>query len=148
MCASPVTSEPRQESAPVEFRPLSADATEDDGTPMKMQSLCMACHENVSGLVHFCCACSTLCLAEAQRLQGETTMLLAKIPHFREIVVMSFECQHCGERYACGMPACNNMPCSACMHVEVSLAACQRHKAFRTLQCMACLIAYSIILQA
>ena len=110
MCASPVTTETRQESAPVEFRPLSADATEDDGTPMKMQSLCMACHENVSGLVHFCCACSPLYFAEAWSLQGETTMLLAKIPHFREIVVMSFECQHCGERYA-----------AACLHETTCL---------------------------
>lgn len=30
--------------------------------------------------------------------QGETRMLLTKIPHFRELMVCSFECPHCGHR--------------------------------------------------
>ncbi len=49
MCTAPSAadlSDPSQEATPVEFRPLSADDTE-DGTPMKMESLCMACQENV-----------------------------------------------------------------------------------------------------
>ncbi|CAL8462641.1 g2174 [Coccomyxa elongata] len=29
---------------------------------------------------------------------GTTTMVLTKIPHFREVVVCSFECEHCGNR--------------------------------------------------
>ena len=29
-------------------------------------------------------------------LQGTTRMLLTKIPFFKEIVVMSFDCPHCG----------------------------------------------------
>ena len=30
--------------------------------------------------------------------QGETRMLMTKIPHFREVMVCSFECPHCGNR--------------------------------------------------
>jgi zinc finger protein len=37
-----------------------------------VESMCMNCHEN-----------------------GTTTFLLTKIPHFREIIISSFECQHC-----------------------------------------------------
>lgn len=32
-------------------------------------------------------------------VQGQTTMMITKIPHFREVVVCSFECDHCGNRY-------------------------------------------------
>ncbi len=32
------------------------------------------------------------------RQQGETRMLMTKIPHFREVMVCSFECPHCGNR--------------------------------------------------
>ncbi|RLV90786.1 Zinc finger protein ZPR1 [Spathaspora sp. JA1] len=43
------------------------------GHPVQeIQSLCMNCHEN-----------------------GVTRMLLTKIPYFREIILMSFECPHC-----------------------------------------------------
>lgn len=38
-------------------------------------------------------------------LQGETTMMLTKIPHFREVVVCSFECPHCGNRCTCWLDA-------------------------------------------
>lgn len=31
------------------------------------------------------------------RLQGTTRLLLTSIPYFREVVVMSFRCEHCGE---------------------------------------------------
>lgn len=44
------------------------------GHPVQeVESLCMNCHEN-----------------------GTTRMLLTKIPYFREIIIMSFECPHCG----------------------------------------------------
>ena len=57
---------------------------EDEQTPMDyekwdgidvMKSLCMRCQE-----------------------EGETRFMLHKIPHFRELVLASFFCQHCGER--------------------------------------------------
>eukprot|EP00271_Cylindrocystis_brebissonii_P001142 TRINITY_DN11448_c0_g1_i1.p1 TRINITY_DN11448_c0_g1~~TRINITY_DN11448_c0_g1_i1.p1 ORF type:complete len:547 (-),score=112.32 TRINITY_DN11448_c0_g1_i1:507-2075(-) len=41
----------------------------------EMESLCMNCHEN-----------------------GMTRLLLTSIPHFRELVIMAFECPHCNER--------------------------------------------------
>ncbi|KAK9806531.1 hypothetical protein WJX73_007900 [Symbiochloris irregularis] len=47
----------------------------EDGSPVVLPSLCMNCHDN-----------------------GETTILLTKIPHFRDIVIYSFECQHCNSR--------------------------------------------------
>ncbi|XP_042502646.1 zinc finger protein ZPR1 homolog [Macadamia integrifolia] len=48
----------------------------DDVLPLhQIESLCMRCEEN-----------------------GTTRLLLTSIPHFREIVVMAFECPHCGER--------------------------------------------------
>ncbi|KAL0044427.1 hypothetical protein WJX82_005915 [Trebouxia sp. C0006] len=46
-----------------------------DEEPVQMQSLCMNCHEN-----------------------GMTTMLLTHVPHFRDIMVASFECEHCNFR--------------------------------------------------
>ncbi|KAF2002875.1 zinc finger protein zpr1 [Amniculicola lignicola CBS 123094] len=53
----------------------SAQAEGDDDTKVvdEIESLCMNCHEN-----------------------GTTRLLLTKIPFFREIVIMSFECPHCG----------------------------------------------------
>ncbi|CAK7895662.1 hypothetical protein CAAN1_05S04654 [[Candida] anglica] len=48
--------------------------TDAEGHPIQeIESLCMNCHEN-----------------------GTTRMLLTKIPFFREIIIMSFECPHCG----------------------------------------------------
>lgn len=39
----------------------------------EIESLCMNCHDN-----------------------GTTRLLLTKIPHFKEVVIMAFECSHCG----------------------------------------------------
>lgn len=45
-----------------------------EGHPIQeVESLCMNCHKN-----------------------GTTRMLLTRIPYFREIIIMSFECPHCG----------------------------------------------------
>lgn len=50
------------------------DASDAEGHPIQeVESMCMNCHDN-----------------------GLTRMLLTKIPFFREIIVMSFECPHCG----------------------------------------------------
>ncbi|EDK43211.1 zinc-finger protein ZPR1 [Lodderomyces elongisporus NRRL YB-4239] len=49
-------------------------AADAEGHPVQeVESLCMNCHEN-----------------------GVTRMLLTRIPFFREIIIMSFECPHCG----------------------------------------------------
>jgi zinc finger protein len=54
----------------------TADAAGDDELPMQqVESLCMRCHEN-----------------------GITRLLLTTIPYFKEIVVSSFSCDHCGYR--------------------------------------------------
>lgn len=49
-------------------------AADAEGHPVQeVESLCMNCHKN-----------------------GTTRMLLTRIPFFREIIIMSFECPHCG----------------------------------------------------
>ncbi|KAM3579316.1 nucleolar zinc-finger protein [Umbelopsis sp. WA50703] len=47
----------------------------DSSKPSEIESLCMQCHET-----------------------GITRLLLTKIPHFKEVIVMAFECEHCGFR--------------------------------------------------
>ncbi|KAI8143923.1 ZPR1 zinc-finger domain-containing protein [Fennellomyces sp. T-0311] len=47
----------------------------DNSKPAEIESLCMKCHET-----------------------GTTRMLFTKIPHFKEIIIMAFECPHCGFR--------------------------------------------------
>ncbi|BBN05014.1 zinc finger protein [Marchantia polymorpha subsp. ruderalis] len=49
--------------------------TSSDAPLYAIESLCMRCREN-----------------------GTTRFLLTKIPHFREVVLMAFECPHCSER--------------------------------------------------
>ncbi|KAI9272275.1 ZPR1 zinc-finger domain-containing protein [Helicostylum pulchrum] len=46
-----------------------------DSKPSEIESLCMKCGDN-----------------------GTTSILLSKIPHFKEIIIMAFECPHCGFR--------------------------------------------------
>lgn len=54
---------------------MEVNAVDCSDEPFALQSLCMNCYEN-----------------------GETRMLLTKIPHFKEVMVVSFECEHCGFR--------------------------------------------------
>ncbi|SRR6266576_7279888 len=49
------------------------EAEQEEKVVEEIESLCMRCHE-----------------------QGVTRMLLTSIPFFREIIVMSFRCEHCG----------------------------------------------------
>ncbi|KAF2120944.1 zinc finger protein-like protein zpr1 [Lophiotrema nucula] len=62
----------------------SAQEDNEDGTKVvdEIESLCMNCHED-----------------------GTTRLLLTKIPYFREIVIMSFDCPHCGFRNSEIQPA-------------------------------------------
>lgn len=62
----------------------SAQEADSDGTKVVdvIESLCMNCHED-----------------------GTTRLLLTKIPYFREIVIMSFECPQCGFKNAEVQPA-------------------------------------------
>ncbi|XP_032328567.1 zinc finger protein ZPR1 isoform X2 [Camelus ferus] len=53
------------------FRPFSAE--DEEQQPTEIESLCMNCYRN-----------------------GITRLLLTKIPFFREIIVSSFSCEHCG----------------------------------------------------
>ncbi|KAK6107463.1 ZPR1 zinc-finger domain family protein [Brugia pahangi] len=53
------------------FYELSAD--NEDAAPMEVESLCVNCHEN-----------------------GITRILCTRIPFYRQIIVMSFSCGHCG----------------------------------------------------
>lgn len=55
------------------FRPLSADDPEPETT--EIESFCLNCEKN-----------------------GITRLLLTKIPFYKEVVLMSFHCEHCGYR--------------------------------------------------
>jgi zinc finger protein len=49
----------------------------------EIESMCINCEENV-------------CTKSSQLTQGTTRLLLTKIPFFREVILMSFSCPHCG----------------------------------------------------
>lgn len=62
-------------------------ASDAEGHPVQeVESLCMNCYKN-----------------------GTTRMLLTKIPFFREIIIMSFECPHCGFKNSEVQPAAQIM---------------------------------------
>ncbi|XP_003794817.1 zinc finger protein ZPR1 [Otolemur garnettii] len=70
--ATAPSSAPASSLAPGQlFRPISAE--DDEQQPTEIESLCMNCYNN-----------------------GITRLLLTKIPFFREIIVSSFSCEHCG----------------------------------------------------
>jgi len=53
--------------------PIFIDINPDDPEVSVIESMCMYCHKN-----------------------GKTCILLTKIPFFKEMIVMSFKCEHCG----------------------------------------------------
>ena len=56
--------------------PLFSNLSAEDANcsePTEIESLCVNCQEN-----------------------GVTKLLLTRIPHYKEIILMSFNCQHCG----------------------------------------------------
>ncbi|KAG0251013.1 nucleolar zinc-finger protein [Actinomortierella ambigua] len=64
----------KTESQAPEDGPLFQDI-DGDQEVTEIESLCMNCHEN-----------------------GTTKLLLTRIPHYREVIVMAFECPHCNYR--------------------------------------------------
>lgn len=67
---------------------------QEEGEEREMQeieSLCMRCHEQV-GLLQYRSA------SRSALDKGVTRILLTSIPYFKEIVVSSFRCEHCGHR--------------------------------------------------
>ena len=68
-------SQPEQsQTQPADGGLTSTGASDAEGHPVQeIESLCMNCHED-----------------------GITRLLLTSIPYFREVVLMSFECPHCG----------------------------------------------------
>ena len=69
---------------------VAAD-TEDERPVQEVESLCMKCYEQVCVLFFFCIVSPSLIF-----LQGVTRLLLTSIPFFREVILMSFRCEHCG----------------------------------------------------
>lgn len=60
-----------EEGAPTQRAPLTCNA----GEMMSMRSLCVACED-----------------------QGVTNLLLTRVPFFRDIIVVAFQCEECGYR--------------------------------------------------
>ncbi|XP_017885590.1 zinc finger protein ZPR1-like [Ceratina calcarata] len=63
---------PKEKPKPI-FRDLTAEDPEPEAT--EIESLCLNCGKN-----------------------GITRLLLTKIPHYKDVVVMSFDCEHCGHQ--------------------------------------------------
>ncbi|XP_058302560.1 zinc finger protein ZPR1 isoform X1 [Hylobates moloch] len=82
------------------FRPISAE--DEEQQPTEIESLCMNCYCNVRrgrGRESRACAGTSRGSDPASCFllhQGMTRLLLTKIPFFREIIVSSFSCEHCG----------------------------------------------------
>ena len=66
------TDDPKRKAEPI-FVPMGSDELVENITCV--ESLCMSCYE-----------------------QGETKLLLTKIPHYKDVVVSSFSCPHCSYR--------------------------------------------------
>lgn len=64
----------------------------DDKVVQEIESLCMKCREQVRCPIPQ----STTSLHTQSQFQGTTRLLLTSIPFFREVIVMSFRCDHCG----------------------------------------------------
>lgn len=73
-----------------------------DNTATEIESCCMNCYETVC----VCCfdlsrvfrmrTFSSMNIVSFDSIQGVTRMLLTLIPFYKETVVMSFKCEHCG----------------------------------------------------
>ncbi|OAY84047.1 zinc finger protein ZPR1 homolog [Ananas comosus] len=84
--------------AVVDLRSAAEEADAAVAPLNEIESLCMRCGEN-----------------------GATRLLLTRIPHFREIVLMAFECPHCNERNNEVQFAGQLQPKGCCYRLEVPL---------------------------
>lgn len=73
------------------FKDLEAGVENPGAT--EIESLCVNCFENVSSVQH---KSSLYNLSNMWNFQGHTRLLLTKIPFYKEVILMSFECEHCG----------------------------------------------------
>ncbi|KAL5630588.1 hypothetical protein BROUX41_000460 [Berkeleyomyces rouxiae] len=89
---------PTSEFQSIGDRAEQATNANDDHAVEQIESLCMNCHEN-----------------------GWTRLLLTSIPYFREIIIMSFHCEHCGFQNNEIQPAGSIQPKGT--HFELRLTA-------------------------
>ena len=79
---------------PEEKAEETGPTAEDEDRPVQeIESLCMKCEQQVRSLVVHNLEMGyirTFCQ------QGVTRLLLTSIPFFKEVIVMSFRCEHCG----------------------------------------------------
>jgi hypothetical protein len=91
------------ETAPLRERLFEGlkDAVSDENAVTVIESLCVNCEDTVRcRRAHSVLSCprGRPRVSRSERAQGTTRLLLTQIPHFREIVLISFECPHCGYR--------------------------------------------------
>ncbi|KAF6170493.1 hypothetical protein GIB67_031901 [Kingdonia uniflora] len=76
----------------------AVSAEDESATPLhEIESLCMRCGEN-----------------------GITRLMLTRIPHFREVIIMAFDCPHCNERNNEVQFAGELQPRGCCYSLKVS----------------------------
>ncbi|KAG2392383.1 hypothetical protein C9374_012635 [Naegleria lovaniensis] len=77
--SSSSSTQQQQETVEQQFtsseEPLFHNLGADDNMPLEIESFCVGCEKN-----------------------GVTRLLFTKIPHFREVIISSFSCPHCGLR--------------------------------------------------
>ena len=72
--------------------PLLEQEEGEEREMQEIESLCMRCHEQVRR------PNVPLLRRVLTVMQGVTRLLLTSIPYFKEIVISSFRCEHCGHR--------------------------------------------------
>lgn len=97
------------------------DNADEDRPMQEMESLCMNCGEQVRRLLHTFDA-----LLKIEMTQGITRMLLTTIPYFKEVIVMSFLCTHCGNRNNEIQPAGTIRGMETCGHSKTRLCSWAR----------------------
>lgn len=79
------------EDKPANDQPI-ADQDEERAL-QEIESLCMSCGEQVRVVLFYYILSM---YAHCSALQGVTRMMLTSIPYFKEVIVSSFRCEHCG----------------------------------------------------
>lgn len=69
----------------------SSGEADEERAVQEVESLCMKCFQQVCSPIG---GRSTFPLIASA--QGVTRLLLTSIPFFREVIIMSFRCEHCG----------------------------------------------------